>query len=212
MRNEELQTVILKPDAENLKLAGELIQAGEIVAFPTETVYGIGADALNQTARQKIYTAKGRPPLKPLTLHIADLNQVEQVAKITKTAEKLFKAFCPGPLTLILPKQKNLPEFVTGGLSTVGIRFPQNEVAIKFIKAAGRIIAAPSANLSGKKPPISAQEVFNNLQGKVKIILDGGICNFGVSSTIVDISGEDIKILRQGAIPAKTIIQLVSSK
>ena len=197
-----MQTEILKPTQENLKIAGELIRAGELVAFPTETVYGLGADGLNLSARKKIYTAKGRPSDKPLTLHVASLNQVEQVAKISASAEKLFKKFCPGALTIILQKQKNLPDFVTNGLDSVGIRFPDNEVALKFIKSADRLIAAPSAN-------ISAQEVFENLQGKVEIILDGGECKFGISSTIVDLSGEVPKILRQGAISAENIFEVL---
>ena len=204
-----MQTEILKPTQENLKIAGEMIRAGELVAFPTETVYGLGADGLNLSARQKIYTAKGRPSDKPLTLHVASLNQVEQVAKISAEAEKLFKKFCPGALTIILQKQKNLPDFVTNGLDSVGIRFPDNEVALKFIKSADRLIAAPSANISGQTPPKTAQEVFENLQGKVEIILDGGECKFGISSTIIDLSGEVPKILRQGAISAENIFEVL---
>ena len=204
-----MQTEILKSTQENLKIAGELIRAGELVAFPTETVYGLGADGLNLSAREKIYIAKGRPSEKPLTLHVANLNQVEQVAKISAEAEKLFKKFCPGPLTIILPKQKNLPDFVTNGLPSVGIRFPDNEVALEFIKISDRIIAAPSANLSGKNPPKSAEEVFENLQGKVKIILDGGECKFGISSTIIDLTEDVPKILRQGAISEKNIFEVL---
>lgn len=204
-----MKTEILKPTQENLKLAGELIRAGELVAFPTETVYGLGADGLNFSARQKIYAAKGRPAEKPLTLHVANLNQVEQVAKISAAAEKLFKKFCPGPITIILPRQKNLPDFATNGLPSIGIRFPANEVALKFIKISGRIIAAPSANISGQIPPTTAQEVFENLQGKVKIILDGGKCKFGTSSTIVDATGDEIKILRRGAISEENIFEVL---
>jgi len=202
-----MKTEILKPTVENLKFAGEMIRSGELVAFPTETVYGLGADGLNFDARQKIYAAKGRPPEKPLTLHVANLNQVEQVAKISLPAEKLFKKFCPGPLTIILPRKKNLPDFVTNGLPSVGIRFPDNDIALEFIKISDRLIAAPSANISDQPPPKSAEEVFKNLQGKVKIILDGGECRFGISSTIIDLSGEVPKILRQGAISEKNIFE-----
>ena len=205
-----MQTKILQPTQENLKIAGELIRAGELVAFPTETVYGLGADGLNLSARKKIYLAKGRPSDKALTLHVANLNQVEQVAKISAAAEKLFKKFCPGPLTIILQKQKNLPDFVTGGLDSVGIRFPNNQVALDFIKISDRIIAAPSANLSGKNPPKNAQEVFENLQGKIKIILDGGDCEFGISSTIIDISKDFPKILREGSISEKDILDALN--
>ena len=205
-----MQTEILQPTEKNLLLAGEMIRAGEIVAFPTETVYGLGADGLNLSARQKIYSAKGRPSDKPLTLHVANLNQVESVVKISPLAEKLFKKFCPGPLTIILPKQKNLPDFVTGGGETVGIRFPANKIALDFIKISDRIIAAPSANLSGKNPPKNAQEVFENLQGKIKIILDGGACEFGISSTIVDITEDFPKILREGSISEKDILAVLN--
>ena len=199
-----MRTEILKPTEENLIRAGEMIRAGELVAFPTETVYGLGADGLNKSAREKIYIAKGRPSEKPLTLHVADLNQVEQVAKISASAEKLFEKFCPGPLTIILPKAENLPDFVAK--KTVGIRFPDNEVALKLIKFSNCPIAAPSANISGQTPPKNAQDVLKNLGGKVPIILDGGECQFGISSTIIDLSEDEPKILRVGAIPPEEII------
>lgn len=199
-----MRTEILKPTEENLIRAGEMIRAGELVAFPTETVYGLGADGLNKSAREKIYLAKGRPSEKPLTLHVADLEQVEQVAKISASAEKLFKKFCPGPLTIILQKQKNLPDFVAK--KTVGIRFPDNEIALKLIKFSNCPIAAPSANISGQTPPKNAQDVLKNLGGKVPIILDGGECQFGISSTIIDLSDDEPKILRVGAIPPEKII------
>ena len=199
-----MRTEILKPTEENLIRAGEMIRAGELVAFPTETVYGLGADGLNATAREKIYLAKGRPSEKPLTLHVADLNQVEQVAKISASAEKLFEKFCPGPLTIILQKQKNLPDFVAK--KTVGIRFPDNEIALKLIKFSNCPIAAPSANISGQTPPKNAQDVLKNLGGKVPIILDGGECQFGISSTIIDLGDDEPKILRVGAISPEIII------
>ena len=199
-----MRTEILKPTEENLIRAGEMIRAGELVAFPTETVYGLGADGLNKSAREKIYLAKGRPSEKPLTLHVADLEQVEQVAKISASAEKLFEKFCPGPLTIILQKQKNLPDFVAK--KTVGIRFPDNEIALKLIKFSNCPIAAPSANISGQTPPKNAQDVLKNLGGKVPIILDGGECQFGISSTIIDLSDDEPKILRVGAIPPEEII------
>ena len=199
-----MRTEILKPTEENLIRAGEMIRAGELVAFPTETVYGLGADGLNRAAREKIYLAKGRPSDKPLTLHVADLEQVEQVAKISASAEKLFEKFCPGPLTIILQKQKNLPDFVAK--KTVGIRFPDNEIALKLIKFSNCPIAAPSANISGQTPPKNARDVLKNLGGKVPIILDGGECQFGISSTIIDLSDDEPKILRVGAIPPEEII------
>lgn len=200
-----MQTEILKPTEENLIRAGEMIRAGELVAFPTETVYGLGADGLNEQARKKIYSAKGRPSDKPLTLHVANLEQVERVAKISLLAEKLFEKFCPGPLTIILQKSENLPDFVTDGKKNVGIRFPDNEIALNLIKISNCPIAAPSANISGQAPPKNAQEVLKNLSGFVPIILDGGECKFGVSSTIIDISDDAPKILRVGAISPELI-------
>lgn len=200
-----MQTKILKPTEENLIRAGEMIRAGELVAFPTETVYGLGADGLNEQARKKIYSAKGRPSDKPLTLHVANLEQVERVAKISLLAEKLFEKFCPGPLTIILQKSENLPDFVTDGKKNVGIRFPDNEIALNLIKISNCPIAAPSANISGQAPPKNAQEVLKNLSGFVPIILDGGECKFGVSSTIIDISDDAPKILRVGAISSELI-------
>ena len=205
-----MQTKILQSTPENLIFAAELIKRGEIVAFPTETVYGLGANGLNIDACRKIFTAKGRPSDKPLSLHVASLEMVERVAKISSTAEKLFETFCPGALTIILQKNKIVPDFVTGGKSSVGIRFPANETAISLIKLSDCPIAAPSANLSGKNPPKSAQEVFDNLSGRVKIILDGGQCQFGISSTIIDLSTDEPKILRHGAIPAEKILEVIS--
>ena len=206
-----MQTKILQPTEENLLRAAEFIRRGEIVAFPTETVYGLGADGLNVEACEKIFSAKGRPSDKPLSLHVASLEMVERVAKISSAAEKLFAAFCPGALTIILPKNKIVPDFVTGGRSSVGIRFPANDVALSLIKFSGTPIAAPSANLSGAPPPKTAQEVFDNLSGRVEIILDGGKCQFGVSSTIIDMTSDAPKILRHGAIPAEKILQLLKS-
>ncbi|MBR1645524.1 MAG: threonylcarbamoyl-AMP synthase [Selenomonadaceae bacterium] len=200
-----METKILQPTPENLIFAAELIKRGEIVAFPTETVYGLGANGLNVDACRKIFIAKGRPSDKPLSLHVASLEMVERVAKIDSTAEKLFKTFCPGALTIILPKAKIVPDFVTGGKSSVGIRFPANDVALSLIKLSDCPIAAPSANLSGKNPPKNAQEVFDNLSGRVEIILDGGQCQYGISSTIIDLTCAEPKILRHGAIPDEKI-------
>ena len=205
-----MQTEILQPTEENLLLAAEKIKCGEIIAFPTETVYGLGADGLNVAACRKIFTAKGRPSDKPLSLHVSNLEMVERVAKISVMAEKLFKTFCPGALTIILPKNKIIPDLVTGGRQSVGIRFPANDVALKFIKLSGCPIAAPSANLSGKNPPKTAQEVLENLSGRVEIILDGGACQFGISSTIIDLTAPEPKILRHGAIPAEKIFAVMN--
>ena len=205
-----MQTEILQPTEKNLLRSAELIRRGELVAFPTETVYGLGADGLNVAACQKIFAAKGRPSDKPLSLHVASLEQVERVAKISARAEKLFAAFCPGALTIILPKNKIVPDFVTGGRSSVGIRFPANDVALALIKLASCPIAAPSANLSNMPPPKTAQEVFDNLSGRVEVILDGGQCRFGVSSTIIDLTTAEPKILRHGAIASEKILEVIA--
>ena len=207
---EKMTTEILKPAAENLLRAANLIKRGEIVAFPTETVYGLGADAFNVAACKKIYSAKKRPADKPLTLHVATFEMIEQIAEISSAAEKLIEKFLPGPLTLILPKKNIVPDFVTCNSKSVGVRFPKNSVAQDFIKIAGVPIAAPSANISGKNPPTTAQEVFDNLSGKVEIILDGGKCNVGISSTIADISSGELKILRQGIISAAQILETLN--
>ena len=205
-----MTTEILKPTAENIFRAGQLIKRGEIVAFPTETVYGLGANAFNVEACKKIYLAKERPADKPLTLHVANFEMIEEIAEINLTAEKLIEKFLPGPLTIILPKKNIVPDFVTCNSKSVGIRFPKNVIAQEFIKIAGVPIAAPSANISGKNPPVTAQEVFENLSGRIEIILDGGKCDVGISSTIVDISTGELKILRQGIISAESIAEFLN--
>ena len=205
-----MTTEILQPTEKNLRRASELIRRGEIVAFPTETVYGLGANALNVAACRKIFAAKGRPSDKALSLHVASIEMVEHVAKISSAAEKLFAAFCPGALTIILPKTKIVPDFVTGGRASVGIRFPANDTALALIKLSGCPIAAPSANLSDMPPPKTAQEVFENLRGRVEVILDGGQCTFGISSTIIDLTTSPPKILRHGAISAEKILEVIS--
>lgn len=179
------------------------------MAFPTETVYGLGADGLNVEACRKIFIAKGRPSDKPLSLHVASLEMVERVAQVSAQAEKLFETFCPGALTIILPKNKIVPDFVTCGRSSVGIRFPANDVALALIRLAGVPIAAPSANLSSLPPPKTAQEVFDNLSGRVEVILDGGACTFGISSTIIDLTTSEPQILRHGAIAAEKILEVL---
>ena len=205
-----MRTEILEPTEENLLRAANFIKRGELVAFPTETVYGLGADGLNVEACRKIFAAKGRPSDKPLSLHVSSLEMVERVAKISSAAEKLFAAFCPGALTIILPKNKIVPDFVTCGKSSVGIRFPANDVALSLIKFSGVPIAAPSANLSNFPPPKTAREVLKNLSGRVEIILDGGQCQFGISSTIIDLTCSEPKILRHGAIPSEKILEELS--
>ncbi len=184
-----------------LEEAGEIIRNGGLVAFPTETVYGLGASALNADAAEKIYAAKGRPSDNPLIVHICDKSQIEALAReITPAAKKLIDAFMPGPFTIILKKRENIPDAVTAGLDTVGIRFPQNSVAVKFIAAAGTPIAAPSANISGKPSPTKAEHVIHDMDGRIDAIIDGGDCAVGVESTIVDATGATPVILRPGGV------------
>lgn len=194
-----------------LERAGELIKSGALVAFPTETVYGLGANGLDASACAKIYEAKGRPSDNPLILHIAERKMLDDIAEeISPLAEKLMTAFWPGPLTLIFKKKSVVPDSVTGGLDTVAVRMPDNDVATALIKAAGVPVAAPSANRSGRPSPTMGEAVFADMQGKIPLILDGGACSFGVESTIVETVGECALILRPGAITAELIAELAS--
>lgn len=184
-----------------LDKAGRIIRSGGLVAFPTETVYGLGASAFDAKAAEKIYKAKGRPSDNPLIVHICDKSQINELAReITPSAKKLIDSFMPGPFTIILKKRENIPEAVTAGLDTVGIRFPKNETAVKFIAASRVPIAAPSANISGKPSPTSAQHVIHDMSGRIDGIIDGGSCDVGVESTIVDASGDIPVLLRPGGI------------
>lgn len=186
---------------EELKEASAVIRSGGLVAFPTETVYGLGGDATNPEASRKIYAAKGRPSDNPLIVHIADFSQLRNiVAEVPQEAEKLAEAFWPGPLTMILRKNEVIPYETTGGLDTVAIRMPSHPVARAFLQDSGCMIAAPSANTSGRPSPTTAQHVWEDLHGKIEILLDGGPVGIGIESTIVDLSEERPMILRPGFI------------
>ena len=197
-------------DPEQVAEAGAIIRGGGLVAFPTETVYGLGADAMNSAAVQKIFEAKGRPADNPLIVHISDKNQIPALAReINENARRLIEAFMPGPFTIILKKQKNIPDAVTAGLDTVGIRFPAESVAVRFIAAAGTPIAAPSANLSGSPSPTRAADVFSDMNGRIDAVIRGGNCEVGVESTIVDASGEVPVLLRPGGVTIDQIREIV---
>lgn len=188
-------------DEEKLKKAAEILKNGGLVAFPTETVYGLGANALSEDAARKIYAAKGRPSDNPLIAHIADFSGLEPlVAEIPEAAQKLMKAFWPGPLTLIFPKSGLVPYGTTGGLDTVAVRMPSDPVASTLIRMAGVPVAAPSANTSGRPSPTTADHVWQDMNGKIEMIVDGGPVGIGVESTIIDVSGQVPMILRPGAI------------
>jgi len=188
-------------DKNLLSEAASIIQNGELVAFPTETVYGLGADAKNPEASKKIYAAKGRPSDNPLIVHIADIDQLKEAAgEINDMARKLADKFWPGPLTLVLPKNKEIPYETTGGLDTVAVRFPSHPVAKALIKQSKRLIAAPSANASGRPSPTLADHVYEDLNGRIPLILDGGQVGIGIESTIVDCTSDIPVILRPGFI------------
>ena len=203
----------VKEQKEALHEAGEILRSGGLVAFPTETVYGLGANGLDAEACAGIYAAKGRPSDNPLILHVANRSMVEQIAAvIPPLAEKLMAAFCPGPITLIMQRKAIVPDRITGGLSTVGIRMPENDVARALIQAAGVPIAAPSANISGRPSPTSAELTARDLDGRIPLILDGGPCHFGVESTIVDCTGNKAVILRPGAITREMLVELLGEE
>ena len=186
---------------EMMEKAGAIIRSGGLVAFPTETVYGLGANALDTDAAKKIYEAKGRPSDNPLIAHISDKDQVDVLAKnVSDKAKKLMDKFWPGPMTLVFEKKDIVPMGVTGGLSTVAIRMPDNEIALNLIGAAGVPIAAPSANSSGRPSPTLASHVLEDMDGRIDMIIDGGQVNIGIESTIVDMTCEPPMILRPGYI------------
>ena len=201
-----MKTQIFKADSDNIDntiidKAADIIKSGGLVAFPTETVYGLGGDGLNPEASMKIYAAKGRPSDNPLILHISDISQLSTlVSEIPENAKRLASEFWPGPLTMILKKSNIVPKETSGGLDTVAIRFPENRVAQALITSSGTPIAAPSANTSGRPSPTRASHVEFDLSGKIDMIIDGGACEFGLESTIVDLSGEVPCLLRPGSI------------
>lgn len=187
------------PDRETVARAGQILRDGGLVAFPTETVYGLGGDALNPDSSRKIYAAKGRPSDNPLIVHICRWEDIFRIADpVPEAAYQLAEAFWPGPLTMILSKKDCVPRETTGGLDTVAIRFPSDPIALALIEAAGGFVAAPSANASGRPSPTLAQYVLEDLDGRIDMILDGGGVGIGLESTIVDLTGEKPTILRPG--------------
>ena len=193
----------INPDnfkGEELEEACHILKDGGLVAFPTETVYGLGGDALNPLAASKIYSAKGRPSDNPLIVHIACIESLYDIAEVTEDGLKLAKAFWPGPLTLVFKKKETVPPQTTGGLDTVAVRMPCHAVARELIKRSGVYIAAPSANLSVRPSPTQAKHVIEDLDGRIDIIIDGGSPDIGIESTIVDVSGSKAVILRPGYI------------
>lgn len=191
---------------------GEIIKDGGLVSFPTETVYGLGANALSDDAVRKIFEAKGRPGDNPLIVHISDISELSSIAEdVPEAAIKLFEAFSPGPLTIVLKKKNCLPESVTAGLPTVAVRIPSHPIARALIKAAGVPIAAPSSNLSGRPSPTTAEHVIADMSGRVDAIIDGGACSVGVESTVVEIVDGGVNILRPGGITKSDIEKVLDN-
>lgn len=197
-------------DDESLRRAGEIIKAGGLVAFPTETVYGLGGDALNPDSSRKIYAAKGRPSDNPLIVHLCRAEDLAKVAReVPETALRLAEAFWPGPLTMILPKSDLVPKETTGGLDTVAVRLPSHQGARKMIEYAGGFVAAPSANLSGRPSPTTAKYVTEDMQGRIEMILDGGEVGIGLESTIVDLTVDPPQVLRPGFITGEMLREVL---
>ena len=209
-----MQTKLIKANDSNINetalLAGEILRNGGIVAIPTETVYGLAANALSGEAVKKIFEAKGRPQDNPLIVHVTDISEVTPLVKsIPDEARRLAERFWPGPLTMIMPKSEKIPMVTSGGLDTVGIRMPSHKVARALISACGSPIAAPSANLSGSPSPTTAQHVLNDMHGRIPAIIDGGACGVGVESTVISFEGEDgIRLLRPGFISAEDLMEI----
>jgi len=213
-----LETKCYKIDVENMNMtqmqeAGELIAAGELVAFPTETVYGLGGDALHPDAAKKIYEAKGRPSDNPLIIHIAEVSDLKRVAKeVPSQAEKLAEAFWPGPLTMIVWKKDEVPYATTGGLDTVAVRMPNHPVALELIRKSGKLIAAPSANTSGRPSPTEASHVMEDLSGRIAMVLDGGAVGIGIESTIIDLTESTPMVLRPGYITPEMLSEVLGEE
>lgn len=210
MRDFFMDTKILSTSEYDIALAGEIIKNGGLVAFPTETVYGLGADALNEEAVKKIYIAKGRPSDNPLIVHIAEKDDIIPLVKeVTPAAKALIDRFFPAPLTIILQKSDKIGSVVSGGLSTVAVRMPQNETARALIKAAGTPIAAPSANTSGLPSPTKASHVIGDMTGKIDAIINGENCSFGIESTVITLATDTPTILRPGAVTKEMIEDVI---
>lgn len=208
-----MDTKVLLPTEENIAYAARLLNAGEVVGMPTETVYGLAANAFDENAVEKIFLAKGRPQDNPLIVHIDSMEMLERiVAAIPDTAKKLAERFWPGPLTMIFEKNDQIPSAVTAGMSTVAVRFPSHPVAQELIRAAGMPLAAPSANLSGSPSPTTAGHVYSDLNGRIPAILDGGACEVGLESTVILLRGEgNITLLRPGGITVRMLEETVQN-
>lgn len=205
-----MNTIVLPINDESLKIAAEMINSGEVVAFKTETVYGLGANAYDSKAVEKIFEAKGRPPDNPLIVHIIDAQMLSHVCEdISEKGKLIVNKLMPGAITIVVRKKKVIPDIVTAGLDTVAVRIPSSAEAIRFIKSAGVPIAAPSANTSSRPSPTNAKRVFEDLSGKIGLILDGGECEIGIESTVLDITVDPPVILRSGGVSQEDIERVI---
>lgn len=209
-----MNTIQLKDNENDIKKAAEILKNGGLIGLPTETVYGLAANALDGNAVAKIFKAKGRPMDNPLIVHIADFSDIEKynlVKAISQTAITLAEAFWPGPLTIIMEKSDIIPDEVSAGLSTVAIRFPCHPVAQRIIRASGLPLAAPSANLSGSPSPTTALHVMNDLNGKIDAVVDGGACDVGLESTVITLATEVPRVLRPGGITVEQLSSVIGN-
>ncbi|MBR1749692.1 MAG: threonylcarbamoyl-AMP synthase [Ruminococcus sp.] len=207
-----METKMLSTDEKSLEYAASLIRTGKVVGIPTETVYGLGANALDEKAVADIFKAKGRPQDNPLIVHISDFSQLDSlVSDIPTLAKKCAESFWPGPLTMIMKKKSIIPSVTSGGLDTVGIRMPSNKTARRIIELSGVPIAAPSANLSGSPSPTTAKHVFNDMSGRIPAIVDGGMSAVGVESTVISFEEDAIRILRPGFISKEDLLEITDN-
>ena len=208
-----METKIFKinsPEDENIKAVGEILREGGLAAIPTETVYGLAGNALDGKCAEKIFAAKGRPSDNPLIVHISSFSQWAPLVKeISESAKALADAFWPGPLTIILPKSELIPKEVSGGLDTVAVRMPENEIARAIIESAGVPLAAPSANLSGKPSPTTASHVIDDMTGRIDAIVDSGDCNVGVESTVLSLAVYPPRLLRPGQVTPVMLTEIL---
>lgn len=199
-------TKLLSSDKIDIEYAASLINKGEVVGMPTETVYGLAANALDCDAVKKIFEAKGRPQDNPLIVHISDVNMMDKyVHSVPELAYRIAEKFCPGPITMVLPKRDIIPDVTSAGLDTVGIRIPFHKTARELITACGKPLAAPSANLSGSPSPTAAKHVMDDMNGRIPAVIDGGACAVGVESTVISFENDGIRLLRPGFVSVEDL-------
>ncbi len=207
--DDKMETRILRPTDEAIGQAADVLRSGGLVGIPTETVYGLGANALDETAVRSIFAAKGRPADNPLIVHVPTPEDAEPLCFISSASRALMERFCPGPLTLLMPKKPCIPEVVNAGLPSVAVRLPSHPVAQRLLRVCGVPVAAPSANTSGKPSPTTAMHVYHDLNGKLPIVLDGGECQVGLESTVVDMTSDLPTILRPGGVTPEMLLSVL---